>query len=58
MHIELTGGDVTECTGGARGLTDEDLKVAYLSEVDPRLNWEQALEIAMLVARKMASTRV
>ncbi len=57
VHIELTGGDVTECTGGARGLTEEDLKVAYLSEVDPRLNWEQALEIAMLVARKMASSR-
>ena len=57
VHIELTGGDVTECTGGARGLTEEDLKVAYLSEVDPRLNWEQALEIAMLVARKMARSR-
>ncbi len=57
VHIELTGGDVTECTGGARGLTDDDLTVAYLSEVDPRLNWEQALELAMLVARKMASGR-
>jgi len=57
VHIELTGGDVTECTGGARGLTDHDLKLAYLTEVDPRLNWEQALEIAMLVAHKMARSR-
>ncbi|MEO8025902.1 MAG: 3-deoxy-7-phosphoheptulonate synthase class II [Bryobacteraceae bacterium] len=57
VHIELTGDDVTECTGGARGLTEEDLKVAYRSEVDPRLNWEQALEIAMLVSRKMIRIR-
>lgn len=54
VHIELTGENVTECTGGARGLTENDLKVAYRSEVDPRLNYEQALEIAMLLARKLA----
>jgi len=54
VHIELTGENVTECTGGARGLTEEDLKLAYRSEVDPRLNYEQALEIAMLLARKLA----
>ena len=53
VHIELTGENVTECTGGARGLTEEDLRHAYRSEVDPRLNYEQALEIAMLIARKM-----
>ncbi|MFK8053676.1 MAG: class II 3-deoxy-7-phosphoheptulonate synthase [Woeseiaceae bacterium] len=47
VHLELTGADVTECTGGARGLTDADLKRAYQSQVDPRLNYEQALEIAM-----------
>jgi 3-deoxy-7-phosphoheptulonate synthase len=55
VHIELTGENVTECTGGARGLTDQDLKRAYKSEVDPRLNYEQALEIAMLISRKMSS---
>ena len=49
-HIELTGDDVTECTGGARGLTDADLIRAYRSQVDPRLNYEQALELAMLIA--------
>ena len=54
VHFELTGEDVTECLGGARDLTDEDLKRNYVSEVDPRLNYEQALEMAMLIARKMA----
>jgi 3-deoxy-7-phosphoheptulonate synthase len=52
VHIELTGDDVTECTGGARGLTDADLARAYRSSVDPRLNHEQALELAMLVAER------
>lgn len=47
VHLELTGANVTECTGGARGLTDGDLARAYRSQVDPRLNYEQALEIAM-----------
>jgi len=50
VHFELTGDDVTECTGGARGLTDGDLTRAYRSQVDPRLNYEQALELAMRVA--------
>jgi 3-deoxy-7-phosphoheptulonate synthase len=50
VHFELTGDDVTECTGGARGLEDVDLARAYRSTVDPRLNYEQALELAMLVA--------
>lgn len=53
VHIELTGENVTECIGGARGLTEADLKRRYLTEVDPRLNGEQALEMAMLMARKM-----
>ena len=53
VHFELTGDDVTECTGGARGLMDTDLERAYKSQVDPRLNYEQALEMAMrIVARK------
>jgi 3-deoxy-7-phosphoheptulonate synthase len=52
-HIELTGENVTECVGGARGQSEEDLSRAYESEVDPRLNYEQSLELAFLIARKM-----
>lgn len=54
VHFELTGENVTECTGGARGLSESDLGRDYRSEVDPRLNYEQALELALLTARKMA----
>ena len=54
VHLELTGEDVTECLGGARELTETDLSRAYRSTVDPRLNYEQALEIAMLIVRKQA----
>jgi 3-deoxy-7-phosphoheptulonate synthase len=57
VHVELTGEDVTECTGGARGLTDQDLARAYRSSVDPRLNHEQALELAMLIAERSQSRR-
>ena len=57
VHIELTGDNVTECTGGARGLAESDLKRAYRTEVDPRLNGEQALEMALLISRKMRSLR-
>ena len=53
VHFELTGENVTECVGGARGLTDADLGYAYRSQVDPRLNYEQALEMAMAIARRM-----
>ena len=49
VHFELTGENVTECTGGARGLTDKDLARSYRSQVDPRLNYEQALELAMRI---------
>ena len=52
VHLELTGEDVTECLGGARELTELDLERAYRSCVDPRLNYEQALEVAMLIVRK------
>jgi len=55
VHIELTGENVTECIGGARGQSEEDLSRAYESEVDPRLNCEQSLELAFLIARKMQS---
>ena len=50
IHLELTGEHVTECTGGARGLTDADLPRDYRSQVDPRLNYEQAMEVAMRIA--------
>jgi 3-deoxy-7-phosphoheptulonate synthase len=53
VHIELTGENVTECVGGSRGPNEEDLARAYESEVDPRLNHEQSLELAFLIARKM-----
>ncbi len=52
VHLELTGEDVTECLGGARDLTANDLQRAYRSTVDPRLNYEQSLELAMLIVRK------
>jgi len=51
VHLELTGEHVTECTGGPRGLTDADLHRDYRSQVDPRLNYEQAMEVAMRIAR-------
>jgi 3-deoxy-7-phosphoheptulonate synthase len=53
VHFELSGDDVTECIGGARGLTEAGLGRAYQSQVDPRLNYEQALEMTLLIARKM-----
>ena len=51
-HLELTGENVTECTGGARNLDEADLEKAYKSIVDPRLNYEQALELSMLIVSK------
>jgi len=57
VHIELTGEDVTECIGGARGLTEADLARAYRSAVDPRLNGEQALELAMRIAERAGANR-
>ena len=53
IHFELTGENVTECIGGARGLGEADLSRAYHSDVDPRLNYEQAMEMALLIARRM-----
>ena len=55
VHFELSGDNVTECIGGARGLSEVDLDRAYESRVDPRLNYEQALEMALLIGRKVAS---
>jgi 3-deoxy-7-phosphoheptulonate synthase len=56
VHLELTGEDVTECMGGARDLTEVDLARAYRSTVDPRLNYDQSLELAMLIVRKRGVT--
>ncbi len=52
-HLELTGENVTECTGGSGGLTEHDLGAAYQTQVDPRLNYEQALEIAFEIAEHL-----
>ncbi len=54
VHIELTGDNVTECIGGAGGPCENDLKRAYQSNLDPRLNYEQSLETALFIARKMS----
>ena len=50
IHVEMTGKNVTECTGGARAIRDEDLQNRYHTHCDPRLNSDQALELAFLVA--------
>lgn len=57
VHVELTGDDVTECTGGARGLREADLGRSYKSAVDPRLNGEQALELAFEIVRQIKRNR-
>jgi 3-deoxy-7-phosphoheptulonate synthase len=57
VHFELSGGEVTECLGGARGLSEDDLERAYETEVDPRLNYEQALEMSLLIARRLQKRR-
>jgi 3-deoxy-7-phosphoheptulonate synthase len=56
-HLELTGEHVTECLGGARDLVEADLDRAYKSMVDPRLNYEQSIELAMLIVRKSGGMR-
>jgi len=53
IHFEVTGEDVTECIGGTHGVTEEDLGRAYRSQVDPRLNYEQAMELALHIAQRM-----
>jgi 3-deoxy-7-phosphoheptulonate synthase len=57
VHLELTGDDVTECIGGARGLDEAGLMRAYRSQVDPRLNAEQALELAIRVAHHLRAMK-
>jgi len=55
VHFEMTGADVTECTGGVRAVTDEDLSDRYHTACDPRLNASQSLELAFLVAEELSN---
>ena len=57
VHIELTGQNVTECTGGAQAITDEGLSDRYHTHCDPRLNASQSLELAFLVSEHLKSKR-
>jgi 3-deoxy-7-phosphoheptulonate synthase len=53
VHFELTGDDVTECIGGAAGVTEANLSTNYASACDPRLNYQQSLELAFLLSRRL-----
>ena len=57
VHFEMTGKDVTECTGGVRAVADEDLSDRYHTACDPRLNASQSLELAFLVAEELDQRR-
>lgn len=58
VHFELTGKDVTECIGGAQGITVSELADQYDTACDPRLNASQALELAFLLAEELKATRL
>ncbi|HBF90079.1 MAG TPA: 3-deoxy-7-phosphoheptulonate synthase class II [Hyphomonas atlantica] len=55
VHFEMTGQNVTECIGGAQAISEEDLSSRYHTHCDPRLNGEQALELAFMIAEKLQS---
>ena len=57
VHLEMTGKDVTECTGGARAISDQDLNDRYHTLCDPRLNAEQSLDLAFLLADLLKQER-
>ncbi|MCL3882656.1 class II 3-deoxy-7-phosphoheptulonate synthase [Marivita sp. GX14005] len=57
VHFEMTGQDVTECTGGVRAVSEEDLSARYHTACDPRLNASQSLELAFLVAEELTARR-
>jgi 3-deoxy-7-phosphoheptulonate synthase len=57
IHVEMTGKNVTECTGGARAIRDDELQDRYHTHCDPRLNADQALELAFLVAERLKKDR-
>ncbi|WP_020175240.1 class II 3-deoxy-7-phosphoheptulonate synthase [Methyloferula stellata] len=58
VHLEMTGKNVTECTGGARAITEADLHDRYHTHCDPRLNAEQSIEVAFLVAELLKAERI
>ncbi len=58
IHIEMTGSNVTECTGGARAITEDELHSRYHTHCDPRLNADQSLELAFLVAELLKRNRL
>ena len=58
IHIEMTGSNVTECTGGARAISEDDLHSRYHTHCDPRLNADQSLELAFLVAELLKRNRL
>jgi 3-deoxy-7-phosphoheptulonate synthase len=58
IHLEMTGQNVTECTGGARAISDEDLNDRYHTFCDPRLNAEQSIELAFLLAELLKKERL
>ncbi len=58
VHLEMTGKNVTECTGGARAISEADLHDRYHTYCDPRLNAEQAIEVAFLIAELLKAERV
>ena len=58
VHLEMTGQNVTECLGGAQAVTEDDLSSRYHTHCDPRLNADQALELAFLVAERLKSGRM
>ena len=55
VHVEMTGKDVTECTGGIKSIDDEDLHSRYHTACEPRLNASQSLELAFLIAEELES---
>jgi len=57
VHLEMTGQDVTECVGGARAITYEDLSDRYHTVCDPRLNAEQSIDMAFLIAELLKQER-
>ncbi|MEM8652090.1 MAG: 3-deoxy-7-phosphoheptulonate synthase, partial [Pseudomonadota bacterium] len=57
VHFEMTGQDVTECTGGAHEVTEQDLGSRYRTHCDPRLNANQSLELAFLIAELLQEDR-
>jgi len=57
VHLEMTGQNVTECTGGARAITDEDLNDRYHTFCDPRLNAERSIDLAFLLAELLKTER-